>query len=149
MSFIERFPVDARRSVLSSVLNLPLPSELRERQEGIEKAEQYLKQGYGLIGFTTHFSYGDFIRVIGAIWSKSDEFRKRKVLIPLALHQRDKLGLKELCRLANIDTSLIVTRDTKKKEQNLAEQDKPIPWEEHGEGFGTKEYLERAAGLLK
>lgn len=136
------------RVIYSRALNVPFPTKIEENNN-LNLVEQYLKEGYGMVGMIPHFSYTDFAHVLSALIWESRSIRERPMVIPIAEHQYHTFGLKTLAKTSNITLSRVITPDTKKVEAKLRAAGKHIPWDTSLPiGSGRNEYLADAAKNL-
>ncbi len=153
---IDAYTLPARRRVAAGVVGKILPYEkdgertfLEQQAEQTRKIGEHLAQRRGMAGVPLHWSNGDFVRLLVHQFQQSREIRTLPILIPIAEHQRHVVGLDGISGFTNVNLLTIVTADTKRKEEKLRAAGKKIPWEEHEEGYGTKEYIEKAIQFLK
>ena len=123
--------------------------EFKNKDGSLEKLGSLLNAGYGVVGLTPHFSYGDFFRVISSLLVNCEKSRNREMHIPLALHQDGKLLMVATERFSEVYMSRIRTPDTKRKEAALHERGKKIPWLNKINPEDVIDYLRQAAKTLK
>ncbi len=107
-------------------------------------AEDYLREGRGLIVPINHFSYPDPINAITALVEASDTFNARRILIPatLKVHKAlDRVRAIDKARRIGIDVLGIMT-----------ESSKQVVTDKHGNTINPRalyrDYLNLSAGVL-
>lgn len=133
-----------RRFLTSKVVKNLFPFEFREETQGNTAEFDYmLRNGIKPIGLVPHFCMDDFLVASGALVLNTKEGKRRPFLIPLSIHQ-DTGPLKALNNFVDVETSPIMTLDTRKKEKALLEKGKKVPWAEINTDTGFNRYLTRA-----
>lgn len=87
-------------------------------QDGTQRAIEFSRQGYGIIGIVPHRAFRDFMENMNFIFGQ-EELRDKRIDIPLAKHQYDNPFFNVMVRMfkakININQHSVVTERTKEK----------------------------------
>lgn len=145
---IESAVVRYKRMVGAYLIKAVVPYELREQTKGNKaKLDEVLREGNGAIGLVPHFCRTDFPAIIGALGLGTTELISRPILIPIAAHQRPPY-LDAFCNFAAIELATVIAIGTRKKERQLKELGKPIPWAGIDPAAALAQYFDRAVETL-
>lgn len=134
-----------RRKIAAKALSRIFPYRLNVSEENHQALNHLLKENTGLVVVTPHFDRGDIIRVFEALLLSFPKIRKKKMIVPVAAHQINSPGLKQLSKFADITFSSIITRDTVQKQKRLGTQQ-----DNHKrQGEGNREYAQSAIEIIK
>ena len=114
LSFLKQ----AKRKLVSSVVPIVVRQEINHvNPDGLNQANQLVKQGYGLIVAFTHFSQRDAFDIMSFI-IKQPTLGKRPIVSPIARHQYDyHPSAKVISKFVDIELHPIITEDTKRYEK--------------------------------
>ncbi len=140
--------LDLRRVAAAKIVQRALPFEFEDTNNNLDRLENLIYRGYGMIYCVPHFSTSDFLRSIAAFLIHSKMSRKGPILAPLAIQYVDNQVLSMFQNLTDIDLQGIVTKSTIKYEEELLKAGREIPWERQDLGYGTGEYSVRAVDVL-
>lgn len=129
----------ACRKLAVKALSPVLKSERTNSNHGIDKAEDILRNGNGLIVIINHFSLKDPPLAANEVF-RHREMGSKKIIAPIAYHMDHRL-YHVLGRLIGINFFPIVTENTMKKGRNNGR--------ELFEGKGKSEYLKASLNLLR
>ena len=118
--------------LLTSIPFAPLPSEV-VHPERLKVADAYLRMGRGLVILGPHFSRKETMQIF-QIPYRDPEMRKRRIVFPVARHQR-KRAMDIFAPFFDVEPKSIVTRETQAWART-----KGLPIPDRSEG--TKEYLD-------
>lgn len=137
-----------KRVIVARVIGTAGRVQFREQTPGsINTLDKMLREGHRVAGLVPHFSKKDFLAILAGLMINSEELIKRPLLIPTAAHQR-LAYLDWVCSFTDIGLATIITRDTLRKEKELAKKGEPIPWEGLDAVAAMDQYLNRAAETL-
>lgn len=105
-----------RRNLVRAVLN-PLLWHHVKQPHGLERAEELLDQGIGLLILINHFGKTDPAQVINNVVFAREKMRRKPITTPIAYHQQ-KPYINMLAGLTSINIKPIVTPDTIRLNQN-------------------------------
>lgn len=128
---------NAARKLTVAALSPVFRSEKTDNANGIEKAKELLKKGYGLIVVINHFSLKDPPLAINEVFLHR-EMGSKKVIAPIAYHMDNTLYHK-LGKLIGVVLKPIVTENTVREGKNNG----------HELNEGKREYLDECIKLLK
>lgn len=143
MSKIESFHSDVspaavtRRNLVRAVLSTLLWHHI-ETSHGLERAEELLDQGMGLLILINHFGKTDPAQVINNVVFAREKMRRKPITTPIAYHQQ-KPYIKMLAGLTSINMKPIVTPDTIRLNQN----------DGLDQGTGLPDYINSSLQTLK
>ena len=112
--------------------------------DSLNRAQELVKEGYGLIIIFPHFSMRDAVDMMG-FTARQPVFIERLITSPIARHIFDSLRfiIDPVTKIGSIDMYPVVNEDTKTKKKHR-EKYKDVP-----EGEGMRPYLRAAVKTLK
>ncbi len=140
---VERVRGQLVRKEVSKVALGFLPTEYtsdQNSQEALQKTEELLQEGYGIVVLYNHFSKSDHIRTLARLVLDVPTVSKRPILSPVGIHQHNWY-LKLLGKGTNVKLMPIVTPNTR------AEHPEKIPSIRPGAEM-AREYLSKARQTL-
>ena len=75
-----------RRLSTAHLISRVFPYELTADSSPLEKAREYIEDGYGVVILYNHFSKSDHIRAAAVVVDEINALRTRRILSPVALH---------------------------------------------------------------
>lgn len=136
-----------RRDLYGVISSAVFPSEVRDPNGSLQRAEQLLDEGYSLAVATRHFSNADFFVLAGTYRRNSSITQngdgERHIIIPLAYHMQGP-GAKGLFEFFGVTAKTIVTEETVKKGKNKNPSGKELK-----EGYGFLGYAKTSADELE
>lgn len=140
---------ETRRKYITEALEVFFPYRSDKDKDSLAQVDQFLESGYGMVFVINHFSLRDFFSVMEKLFLESKTLAKKDFLIPIAQHQNKNPVFKRLVEMGDVTLCPIVTRETKKKEEDILAKGEVVPWEIHEEGFGNKQYIKSSTKALK
>lgn len=141
---LSRFSREKRRDGWGKFIPWLFPASFSEgeKPKGLIKAEELVKDGYGLVIASRHFSSRDFLMLTAFVRQKSELTQNREIYVPLAFHQYTP-GAIRLLKYHGVTPRPIVTEDTVAKHKNFDSDGN-----ERKSGEGTTNFMRRATIIL-
>lgn len=133
-----RLPLTLGSRVLARAVASPFRREIEDGSNGLSRAKELQKQGFGLVVLYTHFSKRDALEIINLIY-RNPLMRKKRILAPIALHEYKKWLFDKPGKVLDVTLCPVVTQDTIDKGKN----------EGHELGYGQEEYFQKAIQFLQ
>ncbi len=134
-----------RRRFIKIWQPLIAPARVEIVQNGIQRADELLEQGWGLVLPFTHFSGRDIVEMTLRPFAAGRMLVTRPIVVSIEWSHYWGLSIPRLsAEMTGITLIPIVTEDTIKKRKNYDRQKRPLPL-----GHGTFEYLSLARRALK
>lgn len=139
-------PMALRRKLYIAGSQTLLPNDCLDTNQSFQKAEELVKEGYGLSVVTRHLSNRDFFMLMGLFGKKSGVTHnrgcERAISVPLAYHQLG-LGVKGFFNYFGVIPMTIVTEETVRKGKNIDPSGQEL---QPGHGFVS--YIKTASRVL-
>lgn len=140
---LHHVPMEMRRRGYTALTKRVLPTNYEDSNQSLKKAEELIKEGYGLVVALRHFSNSDFPRVMNVFRIASDLISTgRKICLPLAYHMHTPASVSVLDYMG-VKSFPVVTNETIKKGKNIDKEGKILPL-----GSGSVAFIRNSRSTL-